>query len=406
MTSQTLLTLLSTVTKMAGRHWWLTALLWGVLIAPAQAALELRVAIEQDVPKVRIGSSVNAVVRNGSGQVLGEIQGMSGFEAQRRNNAVVMDRWQAPLISIEPKDKNGVVWIGDRWYRGRAVVKLTGSSLTAVNYVDLEHYLYSVLGGEMNGNWPQQALKAQAVAARSYALYRRQRYGTAVFDLCDTAQCQVYRGVQDESAGTQQAVNATAGQVLTHNGRIIEALFHSSSGGYTENVEDVWRSGPIPYLRAVPDADQGAPVFQWTRTITQQELTNLAPNVGRILNVVPVATSRTKGGRFRQIQVIGDRGSRVIEGERFRDVFNLRSSKFVIAANDMTSNPSITPPPANNPPVIAQPPASFTITGYGFGHGLGMSQYGALGLAQKGWNYQQIVLHYFSQTALAKIEVR
>jgi stage II sporulation protein D len=396
MTSQTFLTLLSTVTKMAGRHWWLTALLWVVIIAPAQAALELRVAIEEDVAKVRIGSSVNAIVRDGSGRVLGEIQGMSGFEAQRQNNVVSLDRWQANLISIEPKDKNGVVWIGDRWYRGRAIVMPTGSSLTALNYVDLEQYLYSVLGGEMNGNWHPEALKAQAVAARSYALYRRQRFGNAVSDLCDSAKCQVYRGVQDESAGTQRAVNATAGQVLTHKGQIIEALFHSSSGGHTENVEDVWRSAPIPYLRAVPDADQSAPVFQWTRTLSQTELTTLVPNIGSIVNIVPVASSRTQGGRFRQMQVIGDRGSRVVEGARFRDAFNLRSSKFVIAADSTQGDKQAT----------KQKPTSFTLTGFGFGHGLGMSQYGALGLAQKGWNYQQIVLHYFSKTNLSKIEVR
>lgn len=394
MTPRTALPFLASALKMAGRHGWLTALLWLVVIAPAQAALELRVAIEENVPSVKVGSSVDAVVRDAaSGQVLGNIQGMNGFEAQRGGRGIALDKWTGNSLSIEPKDPNGVVWIGSRWYRGKAVLVPTGSGLTAVNRVDLEQYLYSVLGGEMNGNWNQEALKAQAVAARSYALYRRNRDGNGVFDLCDTAQCQVYRGVQDESAGTQAAVNATAGQVLTYKGKIIEALFHSSSGGATENVEDVWGSY-VPYLRAVTDYDETAPVFQWSKTYSQNELSNLISGVGQVRDVQPVGQP-TAGGRYRKMRIVGDRGQRDISTEDLRDALSLRSSKFTIVSQfDQTKS--------NN----KQRATSFVVQGRGFGHGLGMSQYGALGLANRGLNYQQIVLHYYQGTQLAKIDVR
>ncbi len=358
------------------------------------ASLELRVAIEENVSQVRIGSSVNATITNATtNQPLGEIQGMNGFTATTGGQGIQLDRYSANSIAITPKDPNGVVWIGDRWYRGRTILRPSSSGLTAINHVDLEHYLYSVLGGEMNGNWPQEALKAQAVAARSYALFRRNRDGNSSFDLCDTARCQVYRGVQDESTGTQTAVNATSGQVLTHNGTIIEALFHSSSGGHTENVEDVW-STKVPYLRAVPDYDQAAPVYSWTKTISRTELGNLV-GLGPITAVTPIGNP-TAGGSYRKLQFISSNGSKTVSTETLRDTLNLRSSKITII-------PQTTNTKANTKTQI---PDTFIIQGKGFGHGLGMSQYGAKGMAEQGVNYQQIVLHFFKNTKLAKIDPR
>lgn len=394
MTPRSALPFLTSALKMAGRHWWLTALLWVVIIAPAQAALELRVAIEEHVPSVRLGSSVDAIVRDASsGRVLGSIQGMNGFEAQRSSSGVAVARWNARTISIEPKDPNGVVWIGERWYRGKAVIVPTGSDLTAVNYVDIEQYLYSVLGGEMNGNWPQEALKAQAVAARSYALYQRSRYGNSVYDLCDTDRCQVYRGIQDESVGTQAAVNATAGQVLTYNGNIIEALFHSSSGGATENVEDVWGTY-VPYLRAVKDYDQDAPVYSWDKTYSRTQLSNLL-GMGPIVQVKPLY--QTAGGRYKDMLLTDDRGYRkTISTERIQEILGLRSAKFTIVPQFDQGAKS------NSKQSL---PSGFVVEGHGFGHGLGLSQYGARALAMQGLNYQQIVLHYYQGTTLAKIEV-
>jgi stage II sporulation protein D len=357
------------------------------------ASLELRVAIEENVSQVRVGSSVNATVSDAStNQSLGEIQGMNGFTATSGGRGVALDRYSASSIAITPKDPNGVVWIGDRWYRGRTIIRPSSSGLTAINHVDLEHYLYSVLGGEMNGNWPQEALKAQAVAARSYALFRRNRDGNSSFDLCDTARCQVYRGVQDESTGTQTAVNGTAGQVLTYNGTIIEALFHSSSGGHTENVEDVW-STRVPYLRAVQDYDQAAPVYSWTKNISSTELGNIV-GLGPIKAVTTVGNP-TAGRSYRQLKFTSTSGTiKTVTTENLRDTLNLRSAKFTI--DSQTSKTK-----ANS-----QTPDTFIIKGNGFGHGLGMSQYGAKGLAEKGVNYQQIVLHFFQNTKLAKIDPR
>ncbi|MDX2212332.1 MAG: SpoIID/LytB domain-containing protein [Oculatellaceae cyanobacterium bins.114] len=378
--------------KLAQKSWWMSLLLWLVAIAPAQAALELRVAIEENVSQVTLGSSTPATVQDASGRALAQIPAGGAITAQSTPGGVQIGQWQTGQAWIEPSN-GGFVFIGDRWYRGRTLVVATGSGVTAVNYVDLEQYLYSVVGGEMPTNWPLEALKAQAVSARSYALYQRQTSANAVFDVGDTTSWQVYRGVEEETNTTQAAVQQTEGQVLTYQGQIIEAVFHSSSGGYTENVEDVWTQ-PLPYLRAVQDFDQGAPVYQWSETISADRLRQAISGIGNILSIVPDRT--TPRGRIVTMRVTGETGSRVVSGAELRRALQLRSTLFSITPilGQVASTQSV--------PSI---PTGFLIDGRGFGHGLGMSQWGAYNLASQGYTYQQIVTHYYTGATLAKIQV-
>lgn len=387
--------LIQVLPRTAGRYGWLTAILWLVCLAPAYA-LDLRVMIQENQGQVNIGSSSNAVVLDGSGKVLGELAGMNGFTAQATGNGVALDRWKSSSITVQPKDKDAVVWIGDRWYRGRAVITRAGSGLTAVNHVDLDQYLWSVLGGEMNGNWPQEALKAQAVAARSYALFRREKGANVLYDVGNTTLWQVYRGVQDESGGTQMAVNATSRQVVIVKGtlRPIEAVFHSSSGGHTDNSEDVWMSR-VSYLRAVKDYDDGAPVFRWNKTFTRSELSNRISGVGTIKSIAPDPKSLTAGERYLRWTVTGDTGKKTIAADDLQDALDLKSSKIFAITPEPTKTASAKPTSAD---------VTFSVQGGGFGHGLGMSQYGAYNLASKyKWNYQQILLHYYTGTQIGQI---
>ncbi|MCL1464061.1 SpoIID/LytB domain-containing protein [Argonema galeatum] len=367
-----------------GPKLWLAMLFWILLGATAQA-LELRVAIEESVSQVKVGSTTKAVVRDAAGKRLGEIAPMNAFYAQANGGGVVLDRWRSTSLWVEP-DNNGYVWIGERWYRGRTRVVLTDKGLTAINYVDLEKYLYSVLGGEVYANWPQEALKAQAVAARTYALYQRQTRGNSTYDLGDTIAWQVYKGIESEAPPMYSAVDTTAGQVVTYNGKIILAAFHSSSGGHTENVENVW-SDNLPYLRGVPDFDGNTPEAQWVKNFTREELSSRISGVGNVLSMTPERTSPF--GRIITMKVIGDRSSRVISGPALRLALGLRSTWFTVTAD--TAGKSV--------------PSTFRIEGRGYGHGLGLSQWGAYSMARQGANYQQIVRHYYQNTTLAKIKV-
>ena len=179
----------------------------------------------------------------------------------------------------------------------------------------------------MSASWPLESLKAQAVAARSYALYHRQHGRNLYYDVGSTTASQVYDGVEDEAQTTQLAVESTRDQVLTYDGQIIEAVFHSSSGGHTENVEDVW-SKPIPYLRGVQDFDVGAPVYQWTEAISLEEFNSQISGVGLLHSAIPQQTSPL--GRVQEILLEGDRGSRVLTGNDLRQALNLRSTLFSI----------------------------------------------------------------------------
>jgi stage II sporulation protein D len=258
----------------------------------------------------------------------------------------------------------------------------------------LDQYLYSVVGAEMPPSWNLEALKSQAVAARSYALYQRQNSANTVFDLGDTTAWQVYGGLAKEAPSTRAAVDATAGQVLTYQGQIIDAVFHSCAGGYTENVEDVW-SSPLPYLRAVPSPDRDFPECQWSPiTFTASELGN---QLGYNGTITSVEVQRHPHGRVIALVVDGTAGSMSVKGEDVRDLLGLKSTLFSIEAERGRVAS------AGNVP---SSPTSFRISGSGNGHGIGLSQYGAYKLAQQNWNYQQILLHYYTGVTLAKIQVK
>lgn len=353
---------------------------WLLLLAPAQAATMLKIALQEDVKQVTVGSSTNAVIKDATGNPVGEIKGMSGFRATASNNQVKLGSWEGRRLWIDPQGE-GYVWIGDRWYRGETLLIHDGSDLTVINHVDLEDYLYSVVGGEMVASWPLEALKAQAVAARSYALHQQNRSRNQNYDLVSTTASQVYKGVTSETPRTHEAVNSTQGQVLTHRGKVILAVFHSSSGGHTENVEDIW-SRPLPYLRGVVDYDQTAPVYQWQETMWGNEISRRLGDLGTIRALIPQET--TPRGRIVTLKVVGDRATKTISGKEFRKALDLRSTLFQIQNNGQ----------------------QFIISGRGFGHGIGLSQWGAYYLAKQGADYRQILGHYYQQVKLALIDTQ
>jgi stage II sporulation protein D len=193
-----------------------------------------------------------------------------------------------------------------------------------------------------------------------------------------TQQDQVYKGLNSEYTTTHAAVQSTRGQVMTYNSQPILAVFHSSSGGHTENVEDVWMS-KLPYLRGVVDYDQSAPVFQWSKSVSASQMGNMW-GVGNVRQLVP--QKLTPQGRVVSMRVVGDRGSATVSGDRLRSSLALRSTLFTATASG----------------------GQIQIYGRGFGHGIGMSQWGAYGLASQGVNYQQILSHYYQNARLSLVQ--
>ncbi|MBW4627237.1 MAG: SpoIID/LytB domain-containing protein [Brasilonema octagenarum HA4186-MV1] len=375
--------LASLFSNVKGRHWWLGILIWIAMVAPSQASsVILRVAIQRDVNQVKVGSSTTAVIKDSSGRTLGELPAMSPYSVQAVPGGIALDKWRSNLFWVEPTGK-GFVYIGDRWYRGRTLVVPSQKGLSVVNWVALDEYLYSVIGGEMDPRWPSEALKAQAIAARTYALYEREKQrNNPLYDLgASPDRWQIYKGVSSESPTTYAAVDATAGEVLTYKNRVILSVFHACSGGHTENSEDVWGSAQ-PYLRAVPDFDQNIRECNWSRTFSPAEISTAVPEVGNVKQIISGSTSPF--GSVKALKIVGDKGEKVLTGEDVRTVLKLKSTRFTV------SN-------ANG---------SFTLTGLGYGHALGMSQWGAYNLASRGYNHLQILNYYYKGVALAPIRVK
>ena len=356
--------------------WWLSLIFWIALIAPGNA-LEVRVAIKKNIQQLAIGTSTPGVVKDRAGRQLGEISELTAFNVRKSYNNISISQWHYPQLWLEPSS-DGYVWIEERWYRGRVQLLLDGNGITVINHIDLEEYLYSVVGAETPSSWPLEALKAQAVAARSYALYQQSRSSSSLYDLDNTTASQVYKGLDSEYSSTLQAVNETAGEVMTYNGKVILAVFHSSSGGHTENVENIWNNS-LPYLRGVWDFDHRAPVYQWSKTFSTSELNSRLPGVGGIRSIT--IERKTPQGRVVTMMVRGDRGSKRFSGGEIRRYLGLRSTLFTISPTGQ----------------------GFIVQGRGFGHGVGLSQWGAHYLAQSGYNYDQILTHYYQNIRLTRI---
>ncbi|WP_054258313.1 SpoIID/LytB domain-containing protein [Propionispora sp. 2/2-37] len=352
-------------------------------------------------------------------------------------------------ISLQPGNYKTGIEVNKRHYRGTITVFLPQGKdgLTVVNTLPVEQYLYGIIAKEISPGWPLEAIKAQAVAARSYALANKNKHGREGFDVCATTDCQVYGGMESENIKSNRAVDDTYGQVLVYKGRVISGYFHSSAGGYTENSENVWGTA-YPYLRAVPDFDQGTPNFSWEQRVTADELQGVLQRAGYTigkltalelspLSAAPIANSIDRGisGRVKSILLIGDRGSANLTGIQFRSLLGLRSTLFdieIITPNDKKIEVRITDSagdreikeiPINLPPtkqkgflldrgnvhhLSGRPNEVIVINGFGSGHGVGMSQWGAKVMAEKAPQnnttyFKTILQHYFQGVEIKKI---
>lgn len=271
-----------------------------------------------------------------------------------------------------------------RAYRGVVEVRRTDAGLTVVNELDLEAYLYGVLKMEINPAWPAEAVKAQAVAARTLALASLGRFAREGYDVRDTTDSQVYGGATFEDPRATAAVDATRGLVALHGGQPILAVYHADSGGRTESSENVW-GRPYPYLRGVDDPYvAGSPYERWTLSVPLDRLEEALRAGGvpaRGIRSVEVAEV-SESGRALRVRVVGAEGSWELTGHRLRTLLGpdvLRSTLFTVRTEG----------------------ALVVFEGRGWGHGVGMSQWGARGMALRGWDFTRILQHYYTGVVIA-----
>lgn len=340
--------------------------------------------------------------------------------ALKGNTVTVGGAAAAGAVEVRPLSSSGSVKITDGYaYRGAMRVMKSPQrwGLTVVNIVPMEEYLYGVVGKEMSPSWHPEALKAQAVAARTYAVSHKNNFASRGFDMTDDTSSQTYAGINGESPSVIAAVNATRGEVLTYGGKPIDAFFCSSAGGWTENSENVWGSH-IPYLRGVSDTSSRMPSYRWAVTTTPEKLAaNLAAagkGVGKVKSITlsplgrrPMAVSdRGVSGRVLSMTVTGSAGSVRVTGNAFRSIYGLKSTLFDFAQGNGTLPNPDSGKAARSTTMALKAGVPITIYGYGWGHGLGMSQYGAYQMAQEHGSagyYRTILAHYYTGTRLEKL---
>ena len=187
--------------------------------------LDMRVAIAEGVNSLSVATSTPGQILDVNGNVLGELSAKTLSNVQIQKPNLVLDQLQLPQSVWLTPTQGGLVLVGERWYRGNVLLKVQGDNLLAVNYVNLEAYLESVVGAEMPASWPIEALKAQAIAARSYALVHSSRPANPLYDLGDSQRWQVYKGVNSEWNTTTQAVRETQGMFLSYQGGVFESMY-------------------------------------------------------------------------------------------------------------------------------------------------------------------------------------
>lgn len=382
---------------------------------PSVAAADpvVRVLVSEGPTLVLSAAKGPLLLRDGAGLVLAELRPDQELRVAVDPFGASAVRWQlghdSPValaeadLWLEPAAPEALLQLQQRQFRGQLQLRAQLGTLLAINHVSLESYLPSVVGSEMPASWPQPALRAQAVAARTYAL--RQRRPTEPFDLRATVSSQVYRGLESETESTRQAVAATRGQVLTYDGRLIDAVFHSSSGGSTEASGDLWAQ-QLPYLVAVPDFDEQSPVRSWQERFEPDQLQRLFAEIGGITDLTVLARSGT--GRLRQLRLQGSAGVLELSGAQLRQRLGLRSTLIELelvrpqrplhpqALRELPMLPALPELPESDQGALP----TLVIRGRGFGHGIGMSQWGAYGLAQRGASYNTILSHYYPGTQL------
>ena len=392
------------------------------------------------------GSAQGALYSFGAGGTVagGSSTGVTVIATE--SGAILFEFDQSGLYSlgirpIEAGQKTVTWFRGYRYYGGFEYQRVTGGAINVVNVVNMEDYVKCVIPWEMSKDWPLEALKAQAVCARTYAACQT-KHRSQGFDICAATHCQVYQGTAASNAYSDSAVDQTAGQCLYYGGQIVQdAVYYSSNGGASEDSLNVWGK-EVPYLKGRIDPYEGQIAshiskYNWSTTYTASELTNLLSSkgygVGTVKNVY--VSAFTDMGNVYSVTFVGTNGTKTVSREACRTLLNLRSQRFTIGggtSGGYSVNESgesvdlgsmcvvdgsggttsiagsayvIT---ANGTAALGQSTStggaasgSFTITGSGYGHNVGMSQWGAYAMANLGRSYRNILQFYYTGVTIA-----
>lgn len=335
-------------------------------------------------------------------------KGLMSYIDFRNNGTYQIKRFRGDLLLLPQKSEESIY----------------SHQIQIINILDINYYIAGVVPHEVPFHFPEEALKAMATVARSFALHSLGRHNNEGFDLCNTVHCQAYDGVSYEAPSSSRAVSDTGNNVIYFNGKIADITYHSTCGGITEDIASVWNTKPVSFLRSVFDAKNTTSLdltrdesvlsflsnktgsfchlssrYRWKETYTKTELEELFKESLPVILKRPVSNfsindikvmERTSSGRVKRLLIKTSANEYIIPQEKIRWLFSngkiglsgLQSTLFVILKENTAKD-------GNNNDFIIH------IIGGGWGHGVGMCQFGARGMAETGAHYNDILIHYF-----------
>lgn len=347
----------------------------------------------------------------------------------RRSNKVLFEFSDGAKLATEGteniylKSSDEVTKLENKSYRGKFNFYIKGSKIHAINELGMQDYLYGVVPKEMVSSWELEALKAQAVVAKNYTITNYNKHRSDGFNVCSTTHCQVYGGYSAEQEKTNRAVDQTEGIFMSYDSKPAEGYFHASSGGRTESIGNMWNYS-LDYMVGVDDPySLGSPYDNWQVSFTASEiktaLLNKSVDIGNIVGLKVIKTS--ENGRVMELGILGTKGMHVLKKDNIRST--LGSSKLkntYFSLNNSASFQKTYSSSANSTDIqsrnlkykfedlddfmnnkFSREDKDFIASdiymfyGKGNGHGIGLSQYGANGMAKKGFDFEEILKYYF-----------
>ncbi len=349
-------------------------------------SLEMRVALIRAASSAELAGEGNLLITSAESGARLNTGDLRAVTVRRSPHGIRINSFVFPINSIRVESPDGIIAINGKRYRGYIVLWDNGKgTFDVVNHVMLEDYLRSVVAAEMPKAWPVEALKAQAVAARTYALFRRQEMNENYFDVETTVMDQVYGGVVNEDSHTDEAVHGTAGMILLYNNQIARTFFHANCGDRTEDGVEVFHKINTPYLKSVPCAyGKKSPYYTWEFNVrineVEKALTRAGLHKGKIGSIA--AQAHTKTGRVKTLALRNGRDVAMVNAVDFRLAIGparLKSTRFTIYKQGTL----------------------LLFKGIGYGHGVGLCQWGAKGMADEKRSFRDILGKYYPGATVA-----
>lgn len=355
----------------------------------------VRVAILNDVEELTVSiRGQYEIVDPKSNAVVLKGRGLENFKISMGKTGIQLNEQLYPLQRLYFKPgKYVTLHIKDQARRYRGVLEIVqkpDNKFLVINAIELEQYLKGVLYHEVSHRWPMEAMKAQAVAARTYVLYQMKKNAKDDYDVTGDIYSQVYGGKSAERFRTNIAANRTRGEILVYANKLLPAYFHASCGGHTENARNIWGHNLPPLAGVVCSFCQSEPNFRWKRNFRSKDIQDKLNARGYTIGPISEIRilDRNESGRINNLMIISRNGSRVrIPGIKFREL---------IGPNTVRSNNY----------EVAMKGYYFDLIGKGWGHGVGMCQWGAHRMAKERYDYDEILAFYYPGAEIVDYRTR